>query len=377
MAHAMWRAYLPFNELPPLSTVPPDIESRGVLKLCIEAHQALAELKQAGRAIPNQAVLTNTLPLLEAQASSEIENIVTTRDELFRQAPLRGLENANAAVRETVRYRTALKAGFDRLADVPLATNTAIEVCSTIKDTQMEVRAGEGTFIANHRTGQILYTPPVGESRIRDMLHDLFAFMHTHEAFDPLVRMALGHYQFEAIHPFHDGNGRTGRILNVLYLIDRDLMDVPTLFLSGYVNAHRADYYRLLNAVMVDGAYEEWVAFMIEGVRDSARSSCRRLQAIIAQHEETRRYVQSTEPRVYSRELIDVLFAQPYCRIANVVVRGIAQRQTAALYLHTLVERGVLSQVKIGRDVLFVNDAFLRILLDDAVLEGDPITRYS
>ena len=214
----------PYNTLPSL---PPqaEIESRAVLKACIEARAALAELKQAGALIPNQAVLINSIPLLEAQASSEIENIVTTTDRLFQFADDREAL-ADPATKEALRYRTALREGFESLAKHPLSTRTAVEICCTIKGVDMDVRRTPGTALVNERSGELIYTPPEGEALIRDKLANWEQFLHEAEDIDPLVRMAIGHYQFEAIHPFTDGNGRTGRVLNLLYLVDKGLLDI-------------------------------------------------------------------------------------------------------------------------------------------------------
>ena len=214
----------PYNNLPLL---PPDgeLESQLVLKHCIEARAALAELKQAGRFLPDQSVLINTIPLLEAKSSSEIENIVTTADALFRYAHSGGA-GADAPTRETIRYRTALHAGYKKVRQRPLGTNTAAEICSTILDLAMDIRKTPGTRLANPSTGEIIYTPPEGEARIRDLMANWERFIHEDGKLDPLVRLAVMHYQFEAIHPFTDGNGRTGRILNILYLIEQDLLEI-------------------------------------------------------------------------------------------------------------------------------------------------------
>ncbi|MDP2096490.1 MAG: Fic/DOC family N-terminal domain-containing protein, partial [Hydrogenophaga sp.] len=241
-----WHPEQPHNQL---SALPPahELESRAVLKACIEARAALAELKQAAELIPNQAMLINTIPLLEAKDSSEIENIVTTTDQLFQYA--QGHDNADPATKEALRYRTALHQGFQSLKSRPLCTATAVEVCRTLKGVDMDIRRTPGTQLANDRTGEVVYTPPEGEARLRDMLANWERFLHNQTELDPLIRMAVGHYQFEAIHPFTDGNGRTGRVLNILYLIQEELLNLPILYLSRHVIAHKADYYRLLLSV--------------------------------------------------------------------------------------------------------------------------------
>ena len=242
----------PFNTLPLL---PPDVdlETKAVLKRCITARAALAELKQAAELIPNQAVLINTLPLLEAQASSEIENIITTTDRLFQFREMD--ENADASTKEALRYSRALLEGFQSLHKRPLATRTAEMVCSLIKGRPMAVRKIPGTALARV-SGGIVYTPPEGEDLLRRLLANWEKFLHEATEMDPLVRMAAAHYQFEAIHPFTDGNGRTGRVLNNLFFISEGLLTLPILYLSHYIIRNKADYYRLLLEVTQAGAWE-------------------------------------------------------------------------------------------------------------------------
>src|SRR6185295_11639133 len=259
----------PYNALPLL---PPkaDIETRAILKACIGARASVAALRQAGTLIPNQDVLINTIPLLEAQASSEIENIVTTTDALFRYAQI-DPENADAATKEALRYRTALRQGVESLKAKPLSTSTAVAVCSTIQGRDMEIRRVPGTTLTNPARNSVIYTPPVGEALLREKLANWERFIHDQTEVDPLIRMAVAHYQFEAIHPFADGNGRTGRVLNSLFFISQDLLTLPILYLSRYIIQHKADYYRLLRAVTQTDAWEEWVMFMLKGVEETAR----------------------------------------------------------------------------------------------------------
>ncbi len=350
----------PYNDLPPL---PPtvEIETRVVLKACIEARAAIAELKQAGGLIPNQAVLINSIPLLEAQASSEIENIVTTTDRLFQFADNREAL-ADPATKEALRYRRALRDGFESLAKHPLTTRTAVDICRTIKGVDMDVRSTPGTALMNDRTGEIIYTPPQGAALIRDKLANWERFLHGAEELDPLVRMAIGHYQFEAIHPFNDGNGRTGRVLNLLYLVDIDLLDIPVLYLSKAIIEAKQDYYRLLLAVSTEQAWEPWILFMLDAVRRTAYWTTSRIKAIRVLIDETAARMRQEAPGIYSRELAELIFVQPYCRITNVVDAGIAQRQTASVYLKQLADIGLLREVKIGREKLFINPSLLQAL---------------
>ena len=358
-----WQADRPYNQLPAL---PPtvELETRAVLKRCIEARTALAELKQAAELIPNQRMLINTLPLLEAKDSSEIESIVTTTDLLFQHAQ-DGEHQADPATKEALRYRKALHNGYQSLADRPLCTGTAVEICRTLKGVNMDIRRVPDTQLANDRTGEIIYTPPEGEDRLRDLLANWERFLHNETDLDPLVRMAIGHYQFEAIHPFTDGNGRTGRVLNTLFLIQEGLLNLPILYLSRYIIAHRADYYRLLLDVTRDNAWEPWLLYMLSAVEETARWTCVKIAAIRRLAEHTTHFVRAQLPKTYSRELVDVIFEQPYCRISNVVDKQIAQRQAASRYLKELVSIGVLQEVQVGKEKLFIHPKLMQLLTRD------------
>lgn len=353
----------PYNTLPDL---PPstDIESKPILKACIEARAALAALKSAGALIPNQAVLINTIPMLEAQASSEIENIVTTSDAMFRYAQLEG-RAVDPATKEALRYRTALQQGYLSLERRPLGTNTAVEVCSLIKSSAMEIRRVPGTALANQATGEVIYTPPEGEGLLREKLANWERFIHERTDIDPLIRMAVAHYQFEAIHPFIDGNGRTGRVLNLLMLVEQGLLEIPVLYLSRHILRNRAAYYRDLLAVTTVGAWEPWICFMLAAVADTARWTTVKIEAIRRLQSEATDFLRSRAGKIYSRELVDALFVQPYCRIRNLVDVGIAKRQTASVYLKHLVDLGMLSEVGAGREKLYIHPNFLRLLTSD------------
>lgn len=353
----------PFNSLP---APPPvgELESKAVLKACITARTTLAELRGACRYIPNPAVLINTIPLLEAQASSEIENIVTTADALFRSAQL-GDDTADAATKEALRYRQALVQGHRSLAERPLCTATAALVCSVIKDVDMQVRRVPGTALKRSSTGEVVYTPPVGEALIRDKLGEWERFVHGVEDLDPLVRMAVAHYQFEAIHPFNDGNGRTGRILNLLTLLQYRLLDVPVLYLSRAILHRRADYYRHLLEVTTQGAWEPWILFMLDAVRETARWTTSKIGLISRTIEHTTGLIREKAPQIFSTDLVFVLFSQPYCRIKNLVDAGLGKRETASRYLKVLVDIGVLQEVRVGREKLFLHREFLRALTVD------------
>jgi Fic family protein len=336
----------PYDALPSL---PPkaDIETRVILKACIDARAAVAALRQAGALIPNQSVLINTIPLLEAQASSEIENIVTTTDALFKYSQLNS-EQADSATKEALRYRTALRQGVESLKRKPLSTSTAVAVCSTIKGQDMDIRRVPGTALTNKANGTVIYTPPVGEALLREKLANWERFIHDKTDIDPLVRMAVAHYQFEAIHPFTDGNGRTGRVLNQLMLVEHGLLDTPVLYLSRFIIRNKADYYRLLLAVTRDAVWEKWILYVLNGIRETATWTTDKIEAVRQLMAETAEHVRVRAPRVYSRELIELIFIQPYCRIQNIVDAGLGNRQTASVYLKTFVEIDVLKEVKVS-----------------------------
>ena len=358
-----WSPNKPFQELPKL---PPDqdVESISILKDCIKARAAIAELKQAAELIPNPAILINTLPLLEARASSEIENIVTTTDKLF--AHLKSETNADPATKEALRYSRALFHGFRAIGEHPLNTRTAETICTEIKGVEMRVRRIPGTALSNDGNGEIVYTPPEGEDVLRRKLANWEAYLHNETEIDPLIRMAVGHYQFEAIHPFTDGNGRTGRVINSLFLIEQNLLTLPVLYLSRYILNDRNEYNRLLQKVTVEGDWESWIRFILRGVEETSKWTTAKIAAIRSLSEHTRQYIKATQRKIYSRELVDVIFELSYCRIGNLVERDIAKRQAASQYIKQLVDIGVLIEVPSGREKLFVHPKLMRLLTRDS-----------
>ena len=358
-----WQAEQPFDTMPPLPPSGDVLEGIEILKACIPARAALAELKQAGELLPNQGLLINLIPLLEAKDSSEIENIVTTTDKLFQYA--QEDSSADNATREALRYRTALYEGFMQLSKRPLNTNTAVEVCSTIKSVEMEIRKVPGTVLSNQATGEIIYTPPVGEQVLRDLLSNWEQFLHAEDDIDPLIKMAVSHYQFEAIHPFTDGNGRTGRVLNILYLIEQNLLTLPILYLSRYIVQNKQDYYRLLLSVTRDGDWQPWIIYMLNAVEQTAKWTNNKIAAVRELIEPTTLFVKEQLPKIYSHELVQVIFEQPYCRINNLVESDIAKRQTASVYLKQLCDIGVLTEVTAGKEKLFVHPKLITLMTTD------------
>ncbi|HEZ6442355.1 protein adenylyltransferase Fic [Neisseria meningitidis] len=366
-----WKPNIPYNDLPPL---PPkqDIESKTILKRCIAARASLARLKQAAELIPNQAMLINTLPVMEARASSEIENIVTTTDKLFQSLQM-DTERQDPATKEALQYRTALFAGYESLTSRPLCTQTAIMVCNAIKHPyEMAIRKTGGTALKGGNSGNVVYTPPEGEETIRGKLANWERFIHESGDLDPLIIMAAAHYQFEAIHPFTDGNGRTGRILNSLLLIEKGLLDLPILYLSRYIIENRADYYRLLLGVTERQDWESWIIYILDGVADTSDWTVSKIDAIRRLFEQTRQHIRTHAQGIYTHELVNLLFEQPYTRIANLEAAGIAKRQTASKYLKELSDIGVLQEIVIGRDKLFIHPRLMELLRG----EGNSFTSF-
>jgi Fic family protein len=358
---------VPYNNLPHL---PPsgEVDTKAILKQCISARAALAELKSAAEHMPNQGILINTLPVLEAQASSEIENIVTTSDRLFQLR--QDDKHADPATKEALRYSHALLHGFRTLTRLPLSTRTAEQVCTEIKGVEMRVRRLPGTALA--RNDKVVYTPPEGEPLLRDLLANWEKFLHGATDIDPLIRMAIGHYQFEAIHPFTDGNGRTGRVLNSLFLIQSDLLSLPILYLSRYIIQNKSDYYQLLRGVTYKHEWEDWILYMLKAVEETANWTTSKIGAIRLLAAQTSEFIRKKLPKIYSYELVTVIFEQPYCRISNLMDAKIAGRQAVSRYLKQLVEIGVLEEKPVGRDKLFVHPKLLKLL----TLDRNKFTSY-
>lgn len=363
-----WTATEPYNGLPEL---PPqaDIESRVVLKATILARAALAGLDQAATSIPNPTVLINSLSLIEAQASSEIEDIVTTTDELFKYAHDESAAT-DAATREALQYRRALYEGNLSVRRRPMNTSTAVELCSLITRRSMDIRKNPGTFIGNPVTRQAVYTPPIGEGIIRDKLANWESFIHASGDLDPLIVMAVSHYQFEAIHPFEDGNGRTGRVINVLVLVGAGLLSQPVLYLSRYLIQNRSEYYRLLLAVTEDRDWQSWLLFMLEGIRQTAVSTIKKIDEIKALQEKFHDRLRGLNRAGANADLLAVLFEEPYCRIASVMNRCGVSRPTATAWLNGLQADGYLVKVPAGRERLYVNVGFMEILKRDEVVDA-------
>ena len=350
-------------ELPP----PVDLETVPVLKALAKANRALAELKGRAATIPNQGILIDTLALQEAKASSEIENIVTTQDELF-QADLQLEGPESAAAKEVALYRDALKLGYDRLgAPGGLITNrTLIDMFRLLKRRDGGFRVTPGTALKNDSTGEVVYVPPQDAREIEAAMFALERFImeDEHSSLDPLIKMALIHHQFESIHPFPDGNGRIGRILNVLYLTRAGLLEIPILYLSRHITRTKADYYRLLQAVRTQGAWEEWVLYMLEAVAETAQTTLALVEGMRVQMASVKKRMREDVPNLYSQDLLNNLFRHPYTRIEFVVNDLGVSRQTAAKYLDLLAEKGFVTKHRSGRSNYYVNADLVRLFLE-------------
>ena len=357
------KPHKPYNGLPDLPP-PIDIETKAILKRCVPARAAIAELRLAGELIPDQSVLINTIPLLETKDSLKIENIITTNDALFRAASLPD-DHSDSNTKEAKLYRSALYSGLQSLKQRPLTTRTVIEVCSTIKGVDMDVRKTPGTALQNKETGEIIYTPPEGEHLLREKLKNWETFLNDDNDIDPLVRMAVLHYQFEAIHPFIDGNGRTGRVLNLLYLTQAGLLDIPTLYLSRYILKTKADYFSQLANVTYKAEWEAWIIYMLGAVETTANWTNQRIRAIRSLMDHTTEHIKTHASKVYSHELIKIVFAHPYIRISHLINQGIAKRVAASRYLKQLATIGVLEEEKVGRDKFFVHKKYMALLVSD------------
>jgi Fic family protein len=244
-----------------------------------------------------------------------------------------------------------------------------VQICRAIKGVDMDVRRTPGTTLTNDRTREVIYTPPEGEALLREKLANWEQWMHGalpgSDEIDPLVRMAISHYQFEAIHPFTDGNGRTGRIINLLYLVEQKLLDIPILYLSRHILRHRSEYYSGLQSVTATGAWEPWLLYMLHGVTETARWTMDKILAVRTLLEETTERMRREAGPIYSRELAELIFVRPYCRISHIVEAGLAKRQTASAYLKHLTDIGILREHKVGREKVFVNPAFIELLKQD------------
>lgn len=351
---------IPYNDLPSL---PPkaDIETKSILRKTISAGRALAQLNGTLKNLPNPTLFLDTIYLQEAKASSEVENIITTNDELYKSL-VADRKNENEATKEVLSYKEALWLGLDELKRKPfITTNLCIKIVQCIKQNSASIRNTPGTTLSNAQ-GQVIYTPPSGESTIREKLANLERFINEDEKIDPLIKMALMHYQFEAIHPFADGNGRTGRILLLLYLKMSGLLDTPAIYLSEYIIKNKSAYYTGLRNVTENNDWETYILYMLDMIEQTSIRGLERLNKITSAMEVTAKEIKKKLPKIYSKELIEILFRLPYTKRQHLINEKIGNLKTVGNYLIALEENGFLKSVKVGKEKLYLNQQLLTIL---------------
>ncbi len=352
---------IPYNALPSL---PPKInlETKEVLNKTISASRALAQLNGAIRNLPNPRLFLDTIHLREAKASSEVENIITTNDDLYKTV-VADFRKANPAAKEVISYKEALWLGLAKLEFKPfITTNLCIEIVQRIKKNTVGIRKNPGTTLKN-ANGDIMYTPPTGEKLIREKLADLEKFINEdHYQLDPLIKMALMHYQFEAIHPFVDGNGRTGRILLLLYLKQTELLDIPAIFLSEYIIRNKSQYYRKLRLVTEEDAWQDWIMYMLDMVESTAKQALLMLEEILLLMQELSDEIKIKTPKVYSKDLVEILFKLPYTKRKFLIDAGLGTPKTVGNYLRELEDQGILKSIKLGKEKLYLNNKLMEVL---------------
>lgn len=335
------------------------IESPKILKKAIAANKVIAELKGVAQTIPNQEIIINTLSIQESKDSSEVENIITTHDELFQYEEKDS--GVSPAAKEVHRYQDALFYGVNVLEKQNITSDLLIKLMQILTDTDTGFRDEPGTILKNRRTGEVVYTPPQDRTEIAVKMKNLEHFINLPEMcdFDPLVKMAIIHHQFESIHPFFDGNGRTGRILNILYLIDQDILDIPVLYLSRYITQNKSEYYRLLQVVRDEGTWEDWILFLLEALETTARQAIVTVEAIKSLMTEYKNILQEKDPKLYSRELLELIFSHPYTKTEFLVEEFGLSRLTAAKHLKRLVAIGLLDLEKHKNTNYYINTNLL------------------
>ncbi|MGY6559267.1 MAG: Fic family protein [Nitritalea sp.] len=356
----MFNRKIPYNNLPAL---PPkiELETKSILLKTISASRALAQLNGAIGNLPNPTLFLDTIHLQEAKASSAIENIITTNDDLY-QSLIADKKFENPETKEVLRYKQALWLGLERLESRPfITTNLCIELVQTIKGNTAGIRNTPGTTLSN-ANGEVIYTPPDGEDIIRQKLADWEKFINDNESIDPLIKMALMHYQFEAIHPFADGNGRTGRILLLLFLKQSGLLDIPAIYLSEYIIQHKNDYYRLLMEVTEEQNWEKFILYMLEMVEKTANHGLKRLENVTQLMESTAESIRVKLPKIYSKDLVEIIFRLPYTKRQSLIDAGLGTPKTVGNYLSILEEKGFLVSKKVGKEKLYLNTPLMNIL---------------
>lgn len=353
---------IPYNDLPLL---PPkvDIETKIILKKTISAGRALAQLNGTLLNLPNPTLFLDTIYLQEAKASSEVENIITTNDELYKSL-IADKKTENSATKEVLSYKEALWLGLEELKTKPfITTNLCIKIVQCVKQNTASIRNTPGTTLSNPQ-GDVIFTPPSGESVIREKLSNLEKFINEDDMIDPLIKMAIMHYQFEAIHPFSDGNGRTGRILLLLYLKLSGLLDTPAIYLSDYIIKNKASYYASLRNVTENDDWENYILYMLDMIEVTSIKGLEQINKITTSMEATADEIKNKFPKIYSKDLIEILFRLPYTKRQHLIDENIGNPKTVGNYLMTLEESGFLKSVKVGKEKLYLNPKLLKILED-------------
>lgn len=358
----MMKPEIPFNDLPFLPPPRAQIETIPVLRQVSHTAAAIGELKGLANTLPNPDILLNAVVLKEATASSEIENIITTQDKLYQALSIKRL-NVDLSTKEVLRYREALLEGYRLLSKRGfLSTNDIVKIQQVLEENSAGIRRLPGTALKNAATGTTIYTPPDHQETILRLMKNLEDYLHSDDNLSPFIQLAVQHYQFESIHPFYDGNGRTGRILNVLFLIMKGLLEKPVLYLSKFIIDHKSDYYRLLQEVRINENWEEWVLFMTKAVEVSARETIEKIRQINNLFYRTLETVRKEKPKIYSKDLLELLFVQPYCRIEMVMEQLDVSRPTASRYLNELAGAGILKTRQVWKENLFIHEALFNLL---------------
>ncbi|OQY01235.1 MAG: addiction module protein [Desulfobacteraceae bacterium 4572_130] len=347
----------PREFIPDILPVKSNFLSKKIYKAVIEANKALAELKGVALTIPNQVILFNSLALQEAKDSSEIENIITTHDELFR-AMVADTAIVSKETKEVQQYREAVRKGFENLKEHKIFTvNHILEIQSILLKNDAGVRKLPGTMLKNDKAGQIILVSPQEHQTIINLFKNLEKYINDDSVqdIDPTIKMAIIHYQFESIHPFYDGNGRTGRIINILYLILKDLLDLPILYLSRYIIKNKSDYYYLLQEVRTKNNWDEWILFMLSAIQQTSKETIQTIHQIRKMMLEAKDIIRKKESSIYSKDLLEVLFNHPYTKIHHVAEYLSIHRQTASKYLNKLTKLGILDKVKLGKENYYIN----------------------
>ncbi len=349
----------PYNALPYIPPKPEKYDSIKIWKQEGKSRAAIAELKGTANIIPNQSILINAIILQESKDSSEVENIITTKDKLYQA--ISASKNIDTATKEVMYYIEALQEGWKKIKKKGfISINDIIEIQKILIKNDAGIRRTPGTTLVNDKTGEVMYSPPDEPDTINDLLKNMTEYLNSDE--DDLIKLGIIHYQFESIHPFYDGNGRTGRILNILYLLLKDYLEIPILYLSSYIIKNKAEYYRLLHEVTKEENWEQWLLFILKGIEITATETIQKIKMIKILMDKKIEHVKEKIPKIYSKELVELLFENPYCKV-EFLVHGLGiERKTASVYLHKLSGVGLLEIRKIGRENIFINNDLMEIL---------------